>query len=51
MPKGSIIAFDEVNNEYWKGETIAALEYFKNFNKLELKKFEFDSNIAYAVVQ
>ena len=51
MPKGSIIAFDEINNEYWKGETIAALEYFKSFNHLELKKFEFDSNIAYAIIQ
>ncbi len=51
MPKGSIIAFDEVNNEAWKGETIAALEYFKSFNKLELKKFEFDPHIAYAVIQ
>jgi len=51
MPKGSVIVFDEINNEYWKGETIAALEYFKTFNNLELKKFDFDSNIAYAVIQ
>lgn len=50
MPKGSILAFDEINNEYWKGETIAALQYFKTFNNLEFKKFDFDSNIAYAVL-
>lgn len=50
MPKGSILAFDEINNEYWKGETTAALEYFESFNHLEFKKFDFDSNIAYAVL-
>jgi len=51
MPKGSVIAFDEINNEFWHGETIAALEYFETLNKLELRKFEFDSNIAYAVIK
>lgn len=51
MPKGAIIAFDEINNEFWKGETIAAFEYFESLNKIELKKFDFDSNIAYAVIQ
>jgi len=51
IPKGGIIAFDEINNESWKGETIAALEYFESFGKLELKKFEFDNNIAYAVIK
>lgn len=50
IPKGGIIAFDEINNEYWKGETIAALEFFKTFNNFEIKKFEFDPNIAYIVV-
>jgi hypothetical protein len=47
MPKGSIIAFDELNNEAWKGETIAALEYFNSFNSLEFKKFSFDTSITY----
>lgn len=50
MPKGSIIAFDEINNEYWKGETIAMMEEFTSLNNLELKKFSFDPNIAYAVI-
>jgi len=50
MPKGAIIAFDEINNEFWKGETIAMMEEFKSLNNLELKKFEFDPNIAYAVI-
>ncbi len=47
IPKGGIIAFDEINNEYWKGETVAALEVFKTFNNYEIKKFDFDPNIAY----
>jgi len=47
MPKGAIIAFDQLNNEYWKGETIAAMEYFENFNNLEFKKFTFDTSITY----
>lgn len=51
IPKGGIIAFDEINNEYWKGETIAVMEYFKSLNNLEIKKFDFDPNIAYAVIQ
>ena len=51
MPKGGIIVFDEINNEYWKGETTAALEVFKSFNNLEIKKFEFDPNIAYITIK
>lgn len=50
MPKGAIIAFDEINNAFWQGETIAMLEHFQTLNKLELKKFDFDPNIAYAVI-
>lgn len=47
MPKGAIIAFDEINNQYWPGETMALLEKFSRLNYLEIKKFEFDPNIAY----
>ncbi len=50
IPKGGIIAFDELNNEFWKGETIAALEFFGNFNRLKIRKFEFDPNIAYVIL-
>lgn len=50
MPKGAIIAFDEINNPLWKGETTAVLEHFKGINNLEIKKFEFDPNIAYAII-
>jgi len=50
MPRGGIIAFDEINNEYWAGETVAVLETFGSLNKLELRKFPFDPNIAYVVL-
>lgn len=47
VPKGGIIAFDEINNPFWPGETIALLEKYTNLNRLEIKKFDFDPNIAY----
>jgi len=47
IPKGGIIAFDELNNEFWKGETIAALEVLKSFNSYKIEKFYFDPNIAF----
>ncbi|WP_251963078.1 TylF/MycF/NovP-related O-methyltransferase [Salinibacter ruber] len=46
MSAGSIIAFDEVNNEFWPGETKAMLEEL-NLKNYELKKFKFDPNISY----
>lgn len=49
MPKGSILAFDEINNENWAGETLALLESLK-INNLEIRKFSFDPNIAYTVL-
>lgn len=49
--KGGIIAFDEINNEFWKGESIASFEFFKSFNNVRIKKFDFDPNIAYMVVE
>jgi hypothetical protein len=49
MPKGAIIAFDELDNPLWPGETQAMLEYFSE-SKLELKRFAFDPYIAYAKI-
>ncbi len=50
MSKGSIIAFNELNNEDWPGETTALLE------KLNLKKFKIDClsyepNISYITIK
>ncbi len=47
VPKGGIVAFDEINNKFWPGETLAAFEKFGGFNNVEIKKFAFDPNIAY----
>ncbi|MEB2344416.1 MAG: class I SAM-dependent methyltransferase [Deltaproteobacteria bacterium] len=49
MPKGAVIAFDEVNSAYWPGETEALLERF-DLRRLRLRKFPFDPNVAWAVL-
>lgn len=50
MPKGAIIAFDELDNPLWPGETQAMLEVFKE-NKLELRRLSFDPYIGYARIE
>lgn len=49
MPKGSILAFDEINNPWWPGETKALLENL-DLNKYQINRFTFDPNIAYIVL-
>lgn len=49
MPKGSIIAFDELDNPLWPGETLALLKTI-GINKLKLKRLDFDPYIGYAVL-
>ena len=49
MPKGSIVVFDELNNEAWMGETEAVLKTV-GINNLMIKRFDFDSRISYAVL-
>lgn len=49
MPKGAIIAFDELNNPLWPGETLAMLEAQNGF-KFELRRFDFDPYVSYAVL-
>lgn len=49
MPKGAVIAFDELDNPMWPGETIAVLESL-GINNLELRRLEWDPYIAYAVL-
>ena len=46
MPKGAIIAFDELNNKNWPGETVALLESI-DINNFEIKRFNFEPNISY----
>ena len=46
MSKGSIIAFDQLNQKRWKGETVALIRTL-NLNKYKLKQFSFEPNISY----
>ena len=46
MSKGSIIAFDEINNKDWPGETMALLESL-NINNHKIESFPFEPNVSY----
>ena len=50
MPKGSIIAFDEINAEEWPGETLAVMDEL-GIGNLRIKRFEIGSLISYAVIE
>lgn len=49
MSKGAILAFDEINNPWWPGETIAMLEEL-SINEYKIERFNFDPNISYIVL-
>jgi len=49
MPKGAILAFDELDNPIWPGETRALLETV-GIRNLPLERLEFDPYIGYAVL-
>ncbi|WP_433290669.1 TylF/MycF/NovP-related O-methyltransferase [Actinoplanes sp. CA-030573] len=49
MPKGAVLAFDELDNPLWPGETSALLDEV-GIGRLELRRFEFDPYIGYAVL-
>ena len=49
MPKGSIIAFDELDNPIWPGETIAILDTL-GINRLKIERIEFDPYIGFAII-
>jgi hypothetical protein len=48
IPKGGIIAFDELDNPLWPGETTAMLERIGAGN-LRLERLDFDPYISFAV--
>jgi hypothetical protein len=50
MPKGAVIAFDELDNPIWPGETQALLDTL-GIHSLELRRLDWDPYIAFAVVQ
>jgi len=49
MPKGAIIAFDQLNQRHWPGETRALLEAI-GVRSLRLQRFPFQPQISYAVL-
>lgn len=49
MPVGSVIAFDDLDNPIWPGETMALLES-PEFKRLKIRRLAWDPYIGYAVV-
>jgi hypothetical protein len=50
MPKGAVIAFDELDNPVWPGETLGAIEA-TGLNKLRLRRLDWDPYIAFAAIE
>jgi hypothetical protein len=49
MPRGAVIAFDELNMKQWPGETLAVLEQI-GLSRLSVRRFPFQPQISYAVL-
>lgn len=49
MPKGAILAFDELDNPLWPGETLATLETHLK-RPLKIQRLDFDPYIGFAVL-
>jgi hypothetical protein len=49
MPAGSIVAFDELDNPLWPGETLAMLETHAK-RRLRVERLDFDPYIGFAVL-
>jgi Macrocin-O-methyltransferase (TylF) len=50
MPKGAVIAFDELDNPVWPGETKALLDTLP-VNRLRIQRLEWDPYIGYAILE
>lgn len=50
MPKGAVIAFDELDNPLWPGETLALLESL-GIGRLRLSRLDWDPYIGFAVLE
>lgn len=49
MPKGSVLAFDELDNPVWPGETLAMLDTL-GIRSLKLERLEWDPYISFAII-
>jgi Macrocin-O-methyltransferase (TylF) len=50
MPKGAVIAFDELDNPIWPGETKALVDSL-SVNQLRIQRLEWDPYIGYAILE
>ena len=50
MPKGAVIAFDELDQAHWPGETLAVLETV-GLRNLRIQRFPFHSALSFAVLE
>lgn len=50
MPRGAILAFDELDNPIWPGETLALVETL-GIGSLRLRRIPFDPYIGYAIIE
>jgi hypothetical protein len=50
MPKGAIIAFDELHDHKWPGETRALLEVL-NLNHYKLESLQFEPHISWITIE
>lgn len=50
MGQGSVLAFDELDNPIWPGETQALLDTL-GLRGLELRRFEWDPYVAYTIIK
>lgn len=48
MPKGAVLAFDELNQKLWPGETMALLDSI-GIDSIRIQRFEFNPQIAFAI--
>lgn len=49
MPRGAVVAFDELDNPLWPGETVAMLETHAE-RRLKIERCEFDPYIGFAIL-
>jgi hypothetical protein len=50
MPKGAVLAFDDLDNPLWPGETRAAMEAV-GLDRLRMRRLEWDPYIAFATLE
>jgi hypothetical protein len=50
MPRGAVLAFDELNQAAWPGETLAVLESV-GLHKLRIQRFPIAPQLSYAILE